>query len=114
ELADDLRRYLDHRPIRARPTGAAQRSWRWARRNPAVAVLAGTAALLILTVLVISTIGYMITSQALAEARGERITAEAPPLATGTGVTGACWRPTGGCAGRPATLPPTPYARAAC
>src|SRR5262249_41887025 len=51
ERADDLRRYLDHRPIRARPTGAAQRSWRWARRNPAVAVLAGTAALLILTVL---------------------------------------------------------------
>jgi serine/threonine-protein kinase len=76
ELADDLRRYLDRRPIRARPTGAAQRSWRWARRNPAVAVLAGTAALLMLAVLVISTIGYMITSQALAEARGERITAE--------------------------------------
>jgi eukaryotic-like serine/threonine-protein kinase len=45
ELAEDLRRYLADRPIRARRTGVAERAWRWARRNPATAVLAASLAL---------------------------------------------------------------------
>jgi tetratricopeptide (TPR) repeat protein len=44
-LADDIRRFLEGHPIRARRTSALEHAWRWCRRNPAgsalvVAVLA--------------------------------------------------------------------------
>src|SRR5262249_19917213 len=49
ELADDLSRFADDRPIRARrlsPLGAA---WRWARRNRAVAGLLGLVGVLVVS-----------------------------------------------------------------
>jgi WD40 repeat protein/serine/threonine protein kinase len=39
DLADDLRRFLDCKPIVGRPVGALGRTARWARRRPAVAAL---------------------------------------------------------------------------
>ena len=39
ELADDLRSYLDGKPIRARPLGLAGRLRHWCRRNPVAASL---------------------------------------------------------------------------
>ena len=38
-LADDLRAWLDARPISARRVGEAERAWLWCRRRPAVAAL---------------------------------------------------------------------------
>ena len=39
-LAEDLERFLDGRPIRARPVAVWERGWRWAHRRPALAALA--------------------------------------------------------------------------
>jgi hypothetical protein len=39
ELADDLRRYLEGKPIKARRVGFGERLWRWSRRNPLAASL---------------------------------------------------------------------------
>jgi WD40 repeat protein len=47
-LADDLDRWLDGEPIRARRTGSWERALLWAKRRPAVAVLAGSILILCL------------------------------------------------------------------
>jgi serine/threonine protein kinase/WD40 repeat protein len=52
EMATDLRRFAEDRPIRARRVRAVERLWRWSRRNPVMAALAFTVALLVLIVAV--------------------------------------------------------------
>jgi serine/threonine protein kinase len=39
EMSDDLARFSNGEPIRARPIGPAERLWRWCRRNPVPASL---------------------------------------------------------------------------
>ncbi len=44
ELAEELRRFIENRPIRSRPISASERIWRWSKRNPLVAGLTTLAA----------------------------------------------------------------------
>jgi tetratricopeptide (TPR) repeat protein len=43
-MADDLRAWLESRPIAARRVGAAERVWLWCRRKPALATMAAAVA----------------------------------------------------------------------
>jgi WD40 repeat protein/serine/threonine protein kinase len=56
ELADELGRFLDGRPILARPAGPAEKLWRWCRRKPALAAMGAAVFLLLLTIAVGSTV----------------------------------------------------------
>jgi hypothetical protein len=66
-LAEDLRRFLADRPIKARRVSDAERLWRWCRRNPAVAGLTAAVALL----LTVTAIGGAILSWRLSGALGQ-------------------------------------------
>jgi serine/threonine protein kinase/tetratricopeptide (TPR) repeat protein len=56
EMADDLRRFLDDRPIIARRPSWSERAGRWIRRHRAMAISAGVAVILGLVSLSISTL----------------------------------------------------------
>ncbi len=68
-LAEDLRCFLEDRPIRARRVGVRERLWRWCRRNPALAGATVTAALLLLGVAVVSTVAAFRIDAARTEAQ---------------------------------------------
>jgi serine/threonine protein kinase len=50
ELADDLDRWIRHEPILARRASSPERLLRWCQRNPAIATLAASVTLLLMTV----------------------------------------------------------------
>jgi serine/threonine protein kinase/WD40 repeat protein/tetratricopeptide (TPR) repeat protein len=68
ELAADLTRFTQDRPIRARRVSVAERLWRWSCRNPAVASMAGAILFLLLVLLA----GSLIESARLARAFQEQ------------------------------------------
>ncbi|WP_165229604.1 serine/threonine-protein kinase [Aquisphaera insulae] len=57
-MAEDLRRFLADEPIKARQVSTTERYWRWARRNPVVAILGGVLTALLIAV----TIGSLVTA----------------------------------------------------
>jgi len=58
-LASDLRATLRHEPIRARPIGGLERTWRWCRRRPTVAALSAATIGLVLAVAIGSPIAAL-------------------------------------------------------
>jgi WD40 repeat protein/tetratricopeptide (TPR) repeat protein len=54
ELAEDLQRFIEDEPIKARRASQTERLRRWCRRNPALASAAGLAAAALLAVTIIS------------------------------------------------------------
>jgi serine/threonine protein kinase/tetratricopeptide (TPR) repeat protein len=76
-MADDLRCFLEDRPIRARRVGPVERLGRWCRRNKSLASLTGTTLFLLVMVAVVASIGYVRTKRALRGEALERTKAEA-------------------------------------
>ncbi len=80
ELADDLRRFVQGRPIKARRAGRVERLWRWCRREPGKAGLVA-ALLLVLVGGVAGVLTQWLRAEAEAEAqaraRGRAESAEA-------------------------------------
>lgn len=67
DMAADLLRFLDHRPLRAKPVGPVERAWRWARRNKAAASAIALGAV----VLIATPVGLYLHGRALGEANDE-------------------------------------------
>ena len=59
EMAEDLRRFLEDRPIHARRVSGVERLWRWCRRNRVVASLAAVTLSLLVLVAVLASAGYI-------------------------------------------------------
>lgn len=76
ELADDLQRFLDGRPVVARPVSRATKAMRWAQRNPWVASLAMLSVLLLLTGTVVSTFFAIVANQKAADEVRHRLRAD--------------------------------------
>jgi serine/threonine protein kinase len=76
-LADDLRQFIEDRPILARPVGPAERLWRWCRRNRAVAALSAATMLLVVAVALVASVSYVRTRAALTGESQQRRRAEA-------------------------------------
>jgi tetratricopeptide (TPR) repeat protein len=76
ELAEDLARFRRGEPIRARPVGPLRQTWRWCRRNPAVAALSAAAALLLVAGLLGMTGLYLDAERQRREAEEARHFAE--------------------------------------
>ncbi|MFZ5831828.1 MAG: serine/threonine protein kinase, partial [Planctomycetota bacterium] len=65
ELAEDLRRFLEDRPIQAQRVSAVARLWRWCRRNRAIAALSAFSAAAVLVAMIVGWVGYLTTGHAL-------------------------------------------------
>jgi WD40 repeat protein len=77
ELAEELERWLQGEPIRARPTPAVVRAWKWARRRPAAAGLIATGALALVAVFAVGLVYNRRVEAALEDVRLQKNEVEA-------------------------------------
>lgn len=77
DLAEDLQRFLEDRPILARRTSALEHGWRWCRRNPVTALLLAFTLFLLVTGAIGASAGYVREARLRGEADAERRRAEA-------------------------------------
>jgi serine/threonine-protein kinase len=75
ELADEIRRYLDGHPVRARRDTVAYRATKLARRNPALVIACVVAIVAGLVAMTATTLGFVHARRAEAVARQERAVA---------------------------------------
>jgi hypothetical protein len=75
-LAEDLRRFLDGKPVQARPVGAFGRAARWCRRQPLAASFLGLSVGLALALLVTALVYDVKLSNALAEVETQKAQVE--------------------------------------
>ena len=75
ELADDLRRFLEDRPIAARRVGPAERLARWGARNPWVAGLGAVILVLTAAIAVVTSAMAIRLKERADEVRGEAVRA---------------------------------------
>ena len=62
-MADDLERFLQGMPIRAREFGTLERTWRWCRRNRLTATAMAAAVTALVLLAAVSTVGYWRTTR---------------------------------------------------
>ena len=82
EFANDLQRFIDHKPIHARPTSALEKSLRWANRNRALATSLSFLFISLLAGTIVSTALWLRSERnaALAESRNESLLASQKTL----------------------------------
>jgi hypothetical protein len=76
ELAEDLQRYLERRPITARPVGRLEWLVRWCRREPMVASLLAAVLLVMVAGTTVSVSFALVARQREKEAREEKLRAD--------------------------------------
>jgi WD40 repeat protein/serine/threonine protein kinase len=77
EMAEDLKRFVEDRPVRARRISGAERLWRWCRRNPVVTGMAAAVVLALAAGTAVSYLKYLDAEQQKRIAQQQQARAEA-------------------------------------
>lgn len=72
ELRKDLTRFVEGKPVVARPVSGAYKAWRWSKRKPVTAGLASLAGMLLVALLISMGVGYAATNELLDETESQR------------------------------------------
>jgi WD40 repeat protein/tRNA A-37 threonylcarbamoyl transferase component Bud32 len=80
-LAEDLDRFRTGEPVASRPVGALERGWRWCRRNPRLAALTASVALLLVLIAVGALVAAVWLNQERQVARAQEEQANTERLA---------------------------------